>query len=99
MGRGLEQLSLAGRRFARGLFKSLGEPEGHLRTATIEDLRGSEDLHAWHFQAASATRGGMKLQQDPFTARPHILIYARQRFGGQSSGDFDSRKLLKVSTS
>ena len=40
---------------------------------------------------------GMKMLQDPFTQKPHILYYAYKRTGG-GARDFHAIKFLKTGT-
>lgn len=44
-------------------------------------------------------RPGLKWLRDPYSAKPHVLMYATRRVGGQSSGDWDAAKMLKIGTS
>ena len=45
-----------------------------------------------------AERPDLRLLRDPFSAKPHVLIYASKRVGGDVS-DFAAIKLLKFSVS
>jgi HK97 family phage major capsid protein len=53
----------------------------------------------WKSAYVVVRRDGVRWLQDPYSAKPFILLYATERTGGQSSGDFDALKLLKIATS
>jgi HK97 family phage major capsid protein len=52
----------------------------------------------WKRAFTIVERPGIKFLQDPYSAKPYVLFYATRRVGGQSSGDFDALKLLRVGT-
>ena len=69
----------------------------------VEDMPdASTDGHAIAFGdfAASYTvaeRPDLRVLRDPFSAKPHVLLYATKRVGGDVS-DFAAIKLLKFAT-
>lgn len=55
-------------------------------------------LACWPRAYIIIERPGVKFLRDPYSAKPYTLFYMLRRVGAQSSGDFDSLKLMKVGT-